>query len=132
MNNIRKASSQSGFTILELLIIIAILGILAAVIIPNISTFQRTGDLAAANKEVMNLRTSATNYRAEIGNWPETTDTEEFARFYTGTLKAVYDFDTTGTIVGLGKIIRGTATAEGWPDTIAFYSDTQKWEKVRE
>jgi prepilin-type N-terminal cleavage/methylation domain-containing protein len=125
-------NSQRGFTILELLVIIAILGILAAVIIPNVSVFQRTGDLAAANKELRNVRTAAEGYQAETGSWPETTNSEVFAKYYSGTLKAMYIFDNTGDTVGIGKIISGNATAEGWPVTIAFYPDTQKWEKVRE
>jgi type IV pilus assembly protein PilA len=41
---------EKGFTRIELLIIVAILGIIAAVIIPNIGTFMTMGTVSAANK----------------------------------------------------------------------------------
>jgi len=47
------------------LIVIAILGILAAVIIPNVSGFITSGKIAAANSEVAAVNTAVQAYNAE-------------------------------------------------------------------
>jgi prepilin-type N-terminal cleavage/methylation domain-containing protein len=46
------SASERGFTLLELLIIIAILGILAGTIIPNVTSFVDKGQIASANAEL--------------------------------------------------------------------------------
>ena len=67
---------EKGFTLLELLIVVVILGILAAVIVPNLSTFLGTGKVAAANTEVANVETAALAYYADNdGVWPTDTNT---------------------------------------------------------
>jgi type IV pilus assembly protein PilA len=44
--------NQKGFTLLELLIMVAILGIIAGTIIPNVTSFVKKGDVTAANAEL--------------------------------------------------------------------------------
>jgi len=62
---------EKGFTLLELLIVVAILGILAAVLVPNLASFLGTGKVAAANTEVANVETAALAYYADNdGVWP--------------------------------------------------------------
>jgi prepilin-type N-terminal cleavage/methylation domain-containing protein len=50
---------EKGFTLLELLIIVAILGILAGTIIPNVTSFIGKGQVAAANSELAEVGTAA-------------------------------------------------------------------------
>lgn len=54
---IKSLRDNKGFTILELLVIIAILGILAAVAIPNVSRFIGQGEEEAAQTELHNIQT---------------------------------------------------------------------------
>jgi type IV pilus assembly protein PilA len=86
--------------LIELLIVVAILGILAAVIIPNVSTFMNTGRLNAARTEAENVKTAALAYYADHNTdvtpgWPDFgTDLEDGA-YVTGQLKGTYTFNTT-------------------------------------
>ena len=93
------------YHLIELLIVIAILGILAAVIIPNVSGFIVSGHVSAANSELAAVQTAAEAYTAEnpgvafyIGpaNYSATTGV---GAFLSAAPKGVYCFDTTGALV---------------------------------
>jgi prepilin-type N-terminal cleavage/methylation domain-containing protein len=101
-------SGEKGFTLIELLIVIAILGIIAAVVIPNISSFMTSGNLAAANSELEQVKTAELGYFGDHGAWPNTS-ADLSPTYISGTLKAVYGFDT-----GYGWVQTGNATVGGW------------------
>lgn len=48
----RKNNNECGFTMVELLVAIAIFGILTAIAIPNIITFKKNAQLSAATREL--------------------------------------------------------------------------------
>jgi prepilin-type N-terminal cleavage/methylation domain-containing protein len=97
---------EKGLTLIELLIVVAILGIIAAVIIPNIGTFMTMGVVSAANTEAENVKTASLAYYADAGVWPADTGSTagnySFTDYYAGTLKASYSFDTDGFLDGVG------------------------------
>jgi prepilin-type N-terminal cleavage/methylation domain-containing protein len=113
-----ERTREHGLTLIELLVVIGILGLLAAVIIPNISGFRTSGNLAAANTEVQNVRTAATGYRSQNDSWPA--NSGNLTPLLSGTPKGSYIFDPTNGWV---------TNAAGWTGLV-FNPSSQAWERA--
>jgi type IV pilus assembly protein PilA len=62
IQKLTKKPNQKGFTLVELLIVIAIIGILAAIAIPQFSSYRQRGYNTAAKADVKNAYTAAQAY----------------------------------------------------------------------
>jgi len=62
---LRRLNNKRGFTLIELMIVVAIIGILAAIAIPNVISYLKKSKTAEAKQFLSTLRTLEEAYKAE-------------------------------------------------------------------
>ena len=66
---INKMKKKEGFTLIELMIVVAIIGILAAIAIPNFLKFQLRSKAGEGKLNLSGIRTAQESYFAETGTF---------------------------------------------------------------
>lgn len=67
-------ANESGFTLVELLIVIVILGILSGIVVFAVGAFNDRGTAAACKTDLKNVEVAVEAYRAKTGNYPDAGD----------------------------------------------------------
>ena len=94
-----RATQRSGFTLVELLIVVVVIGILAAMAIPRFQSTKGKAYLASVKSDLKNLSTAEESYFYEHRTYSTNVD----------SLKAVSSNGVILTVVN--------ATANGWAAT---------------
>jgi type IV pilus assembly protein PilA len=66
----RQKKNQKGFTLVELMIVVAIIGILAAIAIPQFTKYRARAQNSAALSDARNIRTDMEGFMAEWMHYP--------------------------------------------------------------
>ena len=83
-----KKTNRKGFTLIELMIVVAIIGILAAIAIPNFIRYQLRSKTTEAKVVLGGVKTSEESFRAEYDEYAPVRTTPAGAP---GTTKASWD-----------------------------------------
>jgi type IV pilus assembly protein PilA len=66
---VRHLARKRGFTLIELMIVVAIIGILAAIALPNFNRFQLRSKVAEAKANLAAIRTAQEGYYSEFDTY---------------------------------------------------------------
>jgi general secretion pathway protein G len=90
IKNVRRSRvAREAFTLIELLLVLVILGVLAAVVVPKFTGKTEQARIGGAKASVSNLSTSLNNFEVDCGRFPTTEE-------------------------GLNALLAAPASATGW------------------
>ncbi|MCG9556193.1 MULTISPECIES: pilin [Vibrio] len=116
MNN--KRTNQKGFTLIELMIVVAVIGVLAAIAIPQYQTYVKKGAAGAAYATATALKTNVEDYIAVNGDYPQTSAAVNATPFSLGTVAVASNDVTVEVTSGGGRgskvILSRDATNGAW------------------
>ena len=101
-------SNKKGFTLIELMIVVAIIGILAAIAIPNFLKFQAKSKTSEARTNLGAIFTGETSYFGEANSYGDfgtigwgPTGTPKYHYTLTGAMTGVSGLEIGAQLVGL-------------------------------
>lgn len=66
----RRRKSESGFTLVEILVVLVILGLLAALVAPNLIGNVEKGNIQTTRTQIANFETALDTFRLDVGRYP--------------------------------------------------------------
>lgn len=70
----RVSSQQAGFSLIELMIVLVILGLIAGIVGPQAMKYLGKGKSQSAKVQIENISAALDMYRLEVGSYPTTAD----------------------------------------------------------
>ena len=118
----KASNGQFGFTLIEMMVTVAIVAILVSIALPSYSRYIEKGDLAKAGSKMVNIadiiKTGLVKKPSYLQNKTEADLNAEITGMIDGDLKAKYTFTT--------EFIRQGKKDKGYPVGIRIYALPQK------
>ena len=118
MKNFKKSlSSSEGFTLVELMVVVAIIGVLAAVAIPNFKKYQAKAKTSEAKIILASMYSAEESYMAEYNSYSDCfevlglEDGTDTSAYYT------YGFSTNTAKNATANLAKGTGGCVGTNET---------------
>jgi len=70
-----RKSNMKGFTLIEMVVVLAVIGILAAILTPTIAKNINDSKIARANNEVQVIAAALASFYKDLGRWPTSNGT---------------------------------------------------------
>jgi len=113
MNKTRLSTGARGFTIIELLIVMAILGMLAVMVAPNLFNQADSARRDAVLSQISSLGSALDAYRLDTGQYPDSME---------GLVR-----DNSGRSTWNGPYLRGELPVDPWGNEYQYESNGREY-----
>lgn len=113
----KNLKNKKGFTLIELIVVIVIIGILAAIVVPRLAGFTSSADKSAAEADARTILTAASAYYAE--------NREEFTSSRSININNLNEL--VGDVDDLKGTLAGNSISVGTSGAISFTYTLGEW-----